>query len=131
MNILESHTSGTESLADLFQLIGQPIRIQILLAIGNSEACVCHLETVTGLRQSVISQHLMLLRKSGLVTPNRAGRNIFYCLAKPETVQMIKAAAEMLAIPAEDLARCTAGKIPGCPCPKCADSGNCRKEIRE
>lgn len=112
-------------MAKLFQLIGQPTRIQILLAIGDSETCVCHLEAVTGLRQAVISQHLMLLRKAGLVTPNRAGRNIYYSLTKPETVRMIQAAAVMLAIPADALARCTAGKIPGCPCPKCEAKENC------
>ncbi|MGA9397373.1 MAG: metalloregulator ArsR/SmtB family transcription factor [Anaerolineaceae bacterium] len=121
MNISISELSETGKMAQLFQLIGQPIRIQILLAIGDSEACVCHLEAVTGLRQAVISQHLMLLRKAGLVTPNRSGRNIFYRLAKPETVPMIQAAAEMLAIPVDMLARFTAGKIPGCPCPKCEE----------
>ena len=125
MNISIPSPSESEKMAQLFQLIGQPTRIQILLAIGKSEACVCHLEAVTGLRQSVISQHLMLLRKAGLVTPNRAGRNVFYSLAKPETVQMIQAAAVMLAIPAAALARCTARKIPGCPCPKCEASSNC------
>ena len=83
MNMSDRHSPGSENLAELFQLIGQPTRIQILLAIGDSETCVCHLEAVTGLRQAVISQHLMLLRKAGLVTPNRAGRNIFYRLDNP------------------------------------------------
>ncbi len=71
-------------------------RIQILLAIGDDEACVCHLEAVTGMRQAVISQHLMLLRKAGLVTPNRAGRNIYYRLKNPDSgVSMIKDTARV------------------------------------
>jgi DNA-binding transcriptional ArsR family regulator len=125
MNILSPPHSDPEKMARLFQLIGEPTRIQILLAIGSFEVCVCHLEAVTGLRQAVISQHLMLLRKAGLVMPNRAGRNIFYRLTKPETMEIIQAAAEMLAIPSSALARYTAGKIPGCPCPKCEEKEIC------
>jgi DNA-binding transcriptional ArsR family regulator len=125
MNMSTSQSSKTQSLANLFQLIGQPTRIQILLAIGNSEACVCHLEAVTGLRQAVISQHLMLLRKAGLVTPNRAGRNIYYSLDNPGLLEVINQAALCLGIPITQLDRHMNEKVPGCPCPKCDSSGSC------
>ena len=39
-----------------FSLIGQPVRIQILLVIARQEACVCHLKAVTGMRQASKSQ---------------------------------------------------------------------------
>ena len=71
----------------MLSLIGQPARIQILLIIGAQEACVCHLEAVLGMRQAGISQHLMALRKAGLVTAQRDGRNIFYHLTHPEVVE--------------------------------------------
>ena len=127
MNILISQTQDFLPLADLFQLIGQPTRIQILLAIGDDEACVCHLEAVTGMRQAVISQHLMLLRKAGLVTPNRAGRNIYYRLKNPTLVSMIKDIARSIGIQSTVLARSSSGSVPNCPCPKCTDSRNCGK----
>jgi DNA-binding transcriptional ArsR family regulator len=127
MNILNKHQSGNETLAELFQLIGQPIRIQILLAIGEDEACVCHLEAVTGMRQAVISQHLMLLRKAGLVTPNRAGRNIFYRLENPVLLDLIQAAAKTLGIAPEAINKYTSTKLPGCPCPKCEAATSCEK----
>lgn len=126
MNISSHHPTGSENLAELFQLIGQPTRIQILLAIGESEACVCHLEAVTGLRQAVISQHLMLLRKAGLVTPNRAGRNIFYRLTDSTLLELIHTAAMALGIGSDDLDKYTAGKLPGCPCPKCGALDQCK-----
>jgi DNA-binding transcriptional ArsR family regulator len=125
MNISISKLSGPVLLADLFQLIGQPTRIQILLAIGESEACVCHLEAVTGLRQAVISQHLMLLRRAGLVTPNRAGRNIYYRLSKPGLLDLIRIAACSLSISELELDHFSKGSYPDCPCPKCTSSGRC------
>jgi ArsR family transcriptional regulator len=126
MNMLDHHRTGSDHLAGLFQLIGQPIRIQILLAIGDSEACVCHLEAVTGLRQAVISQHLMLLRKAGLVTPNRAGRNIFYRLENPALLSLIRSAAITLGIGLDELHKYSTGKVPGCPCPKCEAAEQCK-----
>ena len=41
-----------------------------------------------GMRQASISQHLMVLRKAGLVTAHRDGRNIFYQLTHPEVVDV-------------------------------------------
>ena len=125
MNISQSPTQELQPLAELFQLIGQPTRIQILLAIGTSEACVCHLEAVTGMRQAVISQHLMLLRKAGLVTPNRAGRNIYYRLKSPKLINLILETAQVLGIPTTELTRYTRGQVPNCPCPKCHGNEDC------
>ena len=53
-----------EKAAQLLHLLGQAERLSILLAIGNGEACVCHLEAALGLRQAYISQHLMTLRQA-------------------------------------------------------------------
>jgi len=70
-------------------LIGQPARIQILMAIGTQDAYECHLEAVLGLRQACISQHLMALRDANLVSMRRAGRNIYYSLTQPEILYVI------------------------------------------
>ena len=61
-----SHPKSS-SLSDIFQLLGQPNRLYILLTIARDEACVCHLEAVLGIRQATISQHLMVLRDAGVV----------------------------------------------------------------
>lgn len=44
--------NSLEILASFFRAISQPPRLQILLAIGTGEACVCHLEAATGQRQA-------------------------------------------------------------------------------
>jgi DNA-binding transcriptional ArsR family regulator len=110
---------ATTSLAEFFRLLGQPVRIQILLIIGREEACVCHIEAVLGIRQAAISQHLMVLRDAGLVTTHREGRNIFYRLATPELCDSIYQVAALAGIATGELARLSIKPVPGCPCPHC------------
>lgn len=107
------------SISQFLGLVGQPARIQILLVIGAQAACVCHLEAVTGMRQASISQHLMILRKAGLVTTQRAGRHIFYQLCRPEVIGLLQQTAQLCGISAEALEKFALRPVPGCPCPQC------------
>jgi len=108
-----------ENLAQFFSLLGQPVRIRILLTLGSEEACVCHLEAALGLRQAKISQHLMALRDLGLVDARRDGRNIFYRLADPALIEIILRAGALTGIPEADLRELSRRPVPGCPCPRC------------
>ena len=110
---------SSKSLAGLFQLLGQPVRIQILLIIATQEACVCHIEAVLGIRQATISQNLMVLRNAGLVLTNRIGRNVFYYLANPGLLEAIQRLAETAGIQTGALAALAARPVVNCPCPKC------------
>ena len=112
--------SGIEKVSNLFQAIGQETRLEILLAIGESEACVCHLEASLGCRQAYISQHLMALRDAGLLGTRRDGKYIYYRLKKPEIMEMVDLAARMSGFDVAgitarvDLAKAT------CDCPTCS-----------
>ncbi|MGE5250708.1 MAG: ArsR/SmtB family transcription factor [Bacteroidota bacterium] len=100
--------------------IASPQRLAILLAIGKGEACVCHLEAALGWRQAYISQHLMVLRKAGILQDRREGRYIFYRLANESVLDLVLDAARMSGIDAlvvesfEDSER-----DGGCGCPHC------------
>ena len=109
----------SEAISRLLALIGQPARIQILFAIGEQEACVCHLEAVLEMRQASISQHLMVLRKANLVTSYRDGRNIFYRLTQPGVLTLLQQAAQLVGIQPEALRRLALRPVKGCPCPQC------------
>jgi DNA-binding transcriptional ArsR family regulator len=106
-------------ISKLLSLIGQPVRIQILYILGAQEACVCHLEAVLGIRQASISQHLMVLRKAGLVTTHRDGRNIFYQLAHPEVVDVLRQAIQLTGSSPDALDSLTLRPVQDCPCPQC------------
>jgi len=101
--------------------IASPQRIAILLAIGQGEACVCHLEAALGWRQAYISQHLMALRKAGILQDRRAGRYVFYRLKDAAVLELVLASARLSGLSAQSgFALIEAGTNPACECPHCA-----------
>jgi DNA-binding transcriptional ArsR family regulator len=106
--------SPYQTISDVFEAISSPIRIQILLAIGTDEACVCHLESLLNLRQAYISQHLMVLREAGLVMDRRKGRFIFYSLRDSALLDLIQAAARLQRLEVPTLVSSSE-----CACPNC------------
>jgi ArsR family transcriptional regulator len=115
----------SKKISQLFQTLAQPSRLSILQTIGEGEACVCHLEAVLGYRQAYISQQLMALREAGLVSPRRDGRNIFYQLADPELLVLVRQAGQLLGFSPEELTFYRAGeKISHCTCPHCGSTGS-------
>ena len=111
---MTANISSVEETARFLQIIGQPTRLQILLAIGESETCVCHLEATFGWRQAYLSQHLMALRKAGLLEGRREGRFIHYRLSVPRLLALVRQAAELRNVSLPDLA-----PSPECGCPNC------------
>lgn len=111
--------SPEQTISRLLLMVSQPVRIQILLVIGKQKACVCHLEAVLGLRQASISQHLMVLRKAGLVETQREGRNIFYHLTRPEVLPIIQQSAQLAGVSVEWLEQLPKRPVAGCTCPQC------------
>jgi DNA-binding transcriptional ArsR family regulator len=101
----------------LLAALGQPIRVQILLALAEEEACVCHLEARLGKRQAYISQHLMALRHAGILETRREGRYIYYRLADEKYTDLISLGAELAGLPAPSPA---GGAAKACNCPHCA-----------
>ena len=110
----------TTQISELFKALSQPARIEILLAIGAGEACVCHLEAVLKMRQAYISQQLMALRQAGILDTRRDGRFIFYSLVNPALLNLVYQAAEALDLPAERLKlKDQEPTAAGCACPHC------------
>jgi len=116
MNISTSFSTNPQSVAKLFQVLGQTSRLQILFGIGQGEVCVCHLETLLGERQAYISQELMTLKESGLVDYRRSGRNMYYQLTDPKLLEQIRSFASHWECTLPEM---RIEPIPGCPCPKC------------
>jgi ArsR family transcriptional regulator, arsenate/arsenite/antimonite-responsive transcriptional repressor len=69
-----------ESLSADLDLLGHPIRLQLLglLARSGGEVCVCDLEASVTVKQPTVSHHLRILREGGLVDSNRRGLWSYY-----------------------------------------------------
>ena len=113
-----------KEVANYLKVFGSPIRIQILFTIGRGGACVCHLESVLNKRQAYISQHLMVMRDTGILETRRDGKFIFYRVADCGIFDLIKAAADNLALPPGSLPELSqTTKHPKCDCPHCLEEG--------
>ena len=66
--------------AELFRILGHPLRLGIISALKQGERAVGELAEQTGLGLSALSQQLALLRKAGLVQTRREAKQIFYTL---------------------------------------------------
>ncbi|NWG21420.1 MAG: winged helix-turn-helix transcriptional regulator [Chloroflexi bacterium] len=69
-----------QRLSDDFQILGHPVRLQILdvLARHAGQVCVCDLEAAVPVKQPTVSHHLRLLREAGLVDAERHGQWVYY-----------------------------------------------------
>jgi ArsR family transcriptional regulator len=111
----------SEQIAAPIEAISSSQKIAILLAIGQGEACVCHLETALGWRQAYISQHLMALRKAGILEDRREGRYVFYRLKNTAYLDLITASAEVCGLSFEaTFILSNTQKNPLCECPHCS-----------
>lgn len=71
---------NAERASDLLRIIGSKWRLLVVCQLVTGEKTVTELEHSTGLRQSAISQHLMVLRHRELVNTRRVAQNIYYSL---------------------------------------------------
>jgi len=106
------------TISEIFEALSAPARLQIVLAIGASEACVCHLEALLGLRQAYISQQLMVLREKDLITARRDGKFIYYSLKEPGILDLIFHAARLAGVPEDQLE--IIDTLSKCACPNCS-----------
>src|SRR5512142_3072310 len=77
--------------AEFLKAISHPTRLAVLEILREGEQCVCHMEAMLGLRQSRISQQLMVLREAGLVDVRRDGLNMYYRVLNPAVFGLLDA----------------------------------------
>jgi ArsR family transcriptional regulator len=89
MNIEDLESRALEA-AELLKALGNERRLLILCALGGGELSVGELAPRVGLSQSALSQHLALLRRSGLVATRRQSQTVFYRLGSPAAQAIIE-----------------------------------------
>ena len=64
----------------LFKALADPLRLEVVQALGGGERCVCELSHGLGLAQSRLSFHLKVMREAGLIEARDQGRWVYYRL---------------------------------------------------
>lgn len=81
-----------ERQAVICKAFAHPKRLQLLDLIGGGERAVAELQQELGVSKANMSQHLSVLRSTGVVNTRRIGKQVFCGLAIPE----VKSACHLL-----------------------------------
>lgn len=85
-----------ERKAALFKALGHPVRVRLLELVVAGETPVAALIAATGLEASHLSQHLAVLRRTGLVAARREGNTVHYRAAHDSVADLLTAARAVL-----------------------------------
>lgn len=73
----------------VLKLLANEDRLLLLCQLSQGERCVSELEQQLGIRQPTLSQQLGVLRGEGAVNTRREGKNIYYSVASPATLEIL------------------------------------------
>ena len=82
--------SSAEEAASLMRALGNPDRLLLLCELAQEELCVSELSARTGILQPTLSQQLTVLREQALVEARREGKLVFYSIADPKALAVLK-----------------------------------------
>jgi len=88
-------------LAQYLRLLGDDTRLRIFSLLTKAELCVCEIEDILGLSQSLVSNHLAALRRAGLVESRRDeedARWVFYRADRGAAVALRERLAALLEV---------------------------------
>ncbi|MEU4325520.1 ArsR/SmtB family transcription factor [Nonomuraea dietziae] len=88
--------AGLPPAAALFHSLADETRLRIVARLARGEARVVDLTGELGLAQSTVSKHLACLRDCGLVDYRAEGRQSFYSLTRPELMDLLASAEQLL-----------------------------------
>jgi DNA-binding transcriptional ArsR family regulator len=81
--------------ANIYKILANAKRLEILNAIREREATVTELSKLLGVRKANTSQHLMILRHLGLVKVRKSGKFAFYQIIDPGLVEPCRILKEL------------------------------------
>jgi len=82
--------------AELFRILGHPIRIRVLELLQDGPLQVSELLQDLGIEASSLSQQLAVLRRAGIVISTRRGTSVSYELAASDVAELLRAARRLL-----------------------------------
>ncbi len=78
-----------QQLATIYQVLGDPSRLKIVMALRREEMCVCDLAALTGISESAVSHQMRRLKDLSLVKTRRNGQVVYYALDDKHVVLLL------------------------------------------
>jgi ArsR family transcriptional regulator len=90
MMIVQDYTSFKER-AELLKTLGHPMRMCIVSGLLGKECNVSKMQECLEVPQPIVSQHLAVLKKKGIIKGVRKGTEIVYYVADERVKKIIEA----------------------------------------
>ena len=74
----------------LLKSLANADRLMLLCQLAQGERNVSELESLLGIRQPTLSQQLGVLRDERLVDTRREGKNVYYRIASPQALALMR-----------------------------------------
>ena len=97
--------------ARLCKSLAHPTRLHILDLLESDNKTVQELADELGIGQANLSQHLMIMRASGIVETRRDGQKIYYRVANPKILEACNLVQTIVTEKAEKQNKVLFGKI--------------------
>lgn len=69
-----------EETAAILKALGEPTRLKIVKFLSMQELCVCELEAILDMSQPRVSQHLRVLKQTGIVRERKERQKSYFSL---------------------------------------------------
>lgn len=87
---------GFWDVSALFQQLGDPTRLRILWLLCHCEECVCNIALAVDMSAPAVSHHLRILKKNGVISSRRNGKEVYYSLADTPQAKLLHKAVDAL-----------------------------------
>ena len=85
-----------QRISSIFQLLEDGSRLRILWLLCHCSECVSNIAASVGMSSAAASHHLQILRKGGLITSRRSGKEVYYTLADSKEAELLHAVIDQL-----------------------------------
>lgn len=79
-----------EKKAEILKALSHPVRLCIVKGLLEEEKNVMNMQSCLQAPQSTISQHLALLRSTGIIKGRRKGLEVFYSVQNEQVAKIIQ-----------------------------------------
>lgn len=96
LNYGKSAKRGAELIADVFKTLSDVSRTELFWMLCHCEECVVNLSAVLGIKSSLTSHHLKILKEAGLVVSRREGKEVYYTAASTQKSKILHETIEQI-----------------------------------
>ncbi|KAF0183324.1 MAG: ArsR family transcriptional regulator [Alphaproteobacteria bacterium] len=94
----DMHRAADEA-SELLKALASPHRLLIVCRLIEGEQTVGALAATLGVRESLVSQHLAVLRRERIVSARRDGQSMHYAVSSPRARAVVETIARQFCAP--------------------------------